>query len=76
MSVPHIWRTQDPESPVCLHLCLSKVGAEQVHLLHHGLLNCTGHIQCDDMGPIDHNTERGAICFDPLCVLYGLSFPE
>lgn len=71
--VPHIWHTTDPDGGDCRHLAMGSEGAVQAHLLHHGMLGIDG-IETKDEGKINVNTDRTTICFDPHCVLYGLSF--
>lgn len=73
--VPHIWETkQEGDDESCFHLCASKTGAEQAYMLHHGLISTNKEITCIDHGPLKHDTERAKICFDALCVMYGLLF--
>jgi len=72
--VPHIWETRDEDGESARHLCQSEEGAIQAHLLHYGLVPCDQEITAKDIGKIGPTTERDGICFDPTCVLYGLSF--
>lgn len=77
--VPHIWYVEsdeDREGEACRHLAISEEGAMQAFLLHHGMIGYSGKLKIIDEGPITAERDRGAICFDPHCVLYGLSFPQ
>lgn len=73
--IPHVWKTIDDSGSESMHLAMCKTGAEQAHLVHHSIASCN-EIKSSDLGPISVNTDRHAICFDPNCTLYGLSFDE
>ena len=53
---------------------MGEEGAIQAHLLHHGMMGYNGKLDATDEGAIGPDTDRKGICFDPLCVLCGLSF--
>jgi hypothetical protein len=74
--VPHIWHTTDKEGGDVYHLAMSEDGAEQAHLIHHGMLGCDS-IFAEDAGPLTseiHDAAVKLVCFEPTCVLYGLMF--
>jgi hypothetical protein len=78
-AIPHVWlaRNQTYPGSDVRHLAMSREGAIQAYLLHFGLIGGSdAEIDFFDEGPITSKTDRGSICFDPHCVLYGLSFDE
>jgi hypothetical protein len=76
-TVPHVWHTTDSDGGDCRHLAMCPVGAEQAHLLHHGMMNFNGELVVGDEG-VPHLPEdlKGALCLEIHCVLYGLRFPS
>ncbi len=74
--VPHVWHTRDSEGGDVRHLAMGCFGAQQAHLLHHGMMGYDGEMTLKDEGLIGEETDRASICFDPHCVLYGLLFPS
>jgi hypothetical protein len=76
--IPHVWHTLDDEDGHdCRHLAMCEEGATQAHLLHFGMLSYDPKtMAANDEGAIGQDTDITLICFDPLCVLYGLSFNE
>lgn len=77
--IPHVWYTESEEGGKregCRHLAMSKQGAIQAFLIHHGMMSYSGRMIVTDEGPITAEMDRDSICFDPHCVLYGLSFPK
>ncbi len=74
--VPHVWYTTDEDNNSCRHLAMNRDGAMQAHMLHHGMMGLNGAFAAVDEGAIGSRTNRDDVCFDPSCVLYGLSFPR
>ncbi len=72
---PHVWLTRDTDGSTCKHIAICKEGAEQAHLLHHGMVSFNGDITSIELVRVTPNTDKTGVCFDPLCVLYALAFP-
>lgn len=75
--VPHVWFCLDSDGDKSLHLAINEEGARQAHLAHFQAIGSTERIvETTDKGTIGEGTNREEICFDPPCVLHGLSFPR
>lgn len=77
-SVPHVYFVEGEVdgNPGCRHLAMCEEGAVQAYLLHFGMMGTNDRLKIVDEGKIGRDTDRGSICFDPSCTLYGLSFPR
>lgn len=75
--VPHVWHTRDSDGGDVRHLAMGCIGAQQAHLLHHGMMGYDGKMTVKDEGiPEGVGSIKGELCLDVHCVLYGLMFPS